>query len=292
MPTFNTRNEEGFTLIELLVVILIIGILSAIAIPAFLNQRKEAAIASVKSDLKNAATAMETAAIKTQGRYPATLPSDVKTSDGNQVTLRNESGTINLVSGAQQAEGVLRPGRAERYTVAPGTPPSSTKDPEGNTVHVYSSDAYGGPYWDFVVPTEGGHLKPGQKITSQVQIKANRDWCMNANLEQHNYTPGSNNSTGGSKHCGLKDTWYTFTETFTVTQENVYQFTAVYYMQHLASDVFSYKNPVIVLGDRIDSNYVSLANNEMFCIEGTSEAADKEYWHYSKVKGGLEAGRC
>ena len=54
------EKDQGFTLIELLVVIVIIGILAAIAIPLFLNQRKKGVDASLKSDLKSAATTVET----------------------------------------------------------------------------------------------------------------------------------------------------------------------------------------------------------------------------------------
>ena len=54
------EKDKGFTLIELLVVIIIIGILAAIAIPVFLNQRKKAVDAGIKSDLRTVATQMET----------------------------------------------------------------------------------------------------------------------------------------------------------------------------------------------------------------------------------------
>ena len=63
------EEEQGFTLIELLVVILIIGILAAIAIPAFLNQRGKAYDASAKSQVKTAQTAMETFATDNNGDY-------------------------------------------------------------------------------------------------------------------------------------------------------------------------------------------------------------------------------
>jgi type IV pilus assembly protein PilA len=63
------RSESGFTLVELLVVMLIIGLLAAIAIPAFFNQRNKANDASAKEAVRTMQTAMESYATDHAGSY-------------------------------------------------------------------------------------------------------------------------------------------------------------------------------------------------------------------------------
>ncbi|WP_029069729.1 prepilin-type N-terminal cleavage/methylation domain-containing protein [Jonesia quinghaiensis] len=101
------EKEKGFTLIELLVVIIIIGILAAIAIPVFMNQRQKAVDSSVKSDLRTLATQIEDYWVDNQG-YPATLGGDaaagytidgdaVATSEGNTFVYTDNGQSYTIV---------------------------------------------------------------------------------------------------------------------------------------------------------------------------------------------------
>lgn len=65
----NGDKEAGFTLIELLVVMLILGILAAIALPAFFNQREKAGDAKAKEYAHTAEVTLETYATENSGSY-------------------------------------------------------------------------------------------------------------------------------------------------------------------------------------------------------------------------------
>ncbi len=69
-----SKGQKGFTLIELLIVIIIIGILAAIAIPMFLNQRDKAKDAGVKEGVHAIQIGVQSYAVDNNDVYPAPLP--------------------------------------------------------------------------------------------------------------------------------------------------------------------------------------------------------------------------
>ena len=119
------KDERGFTLIELLVVILIIGILAAIAIPSFLNQKGKASDAAAKELAHSEQVVAETYATDNNGSY-ATC---------NTRVLRQYEATIQTAAGNNNAYLATFADRhaANGYTV------TATSATSGDTFNIISS---------------------------------------------------------------------------------------------------------------------------------------------------------
>jgi type IV pilus assembly protein PilA len=97
-----SQDEGGFTLIELLVVILIIGVLAAIAIPSFLNQKSKAYDASAKELARTAETTAETISTDNGGTYGKVTNAELAKYEPSLATCSGTPTNACLVSGASK----------------------------------------------------------------------------------------------------------------------------------------------------------------------------------------------
>ena len=93
------RSKGGFTLIELLIVIIIIGILAAIAIPMFLNQRDKAKDAAVKEGIHSIQIGVQSYAVDNNDTYPGGTNVNFLSTSFVDNWPKNPWGTVGMVSG-------------------------------------------------------------------------------------------------------------------------------------------------------------------------------------------------